>query len=374
MTAPKPKVSRGQQLGQIGETLVAKQVVENGFVFHPIGSGNDFGVDGRIECVGSGGVEAEEFFVQIKSTEKVGFVKDGSRLQMRPIRVGTAAYWGSKLSPTLLVVVCAATKRLWYQWAHDAIPNQVLIRAVRDGKKSVTPVVPTSNEVGPDSWKSIASAARDSYWTVVRSIYADRTKRNFLILYRTASDAYEILTDLLLEERDREEGHEPYRLPVEQIYAVILLFRALWLFSNLVTDARSELGDVGARLCRVTAGVADAIREDYLEIYADGDESYRRGADVALYGHPEHWDKLVALSAPKERVSIGIRKITLRARAFLRIVRNALFPEPPGSEVGQANPYTSLHQIAKEWLEPAPPAVGDAEAAAEQERGEPGEQ
>ena len=61
-----PSISPSQHLGQFGETLVAQQLVEHGFVFHPVSSGNDFGVDGRVECVSGGGVRAEEFFVQVK--------------------------------------------------------------------------------------------------------------------------------------------------------------------------------------------------------------------------------------------------------------------------------------------------------------------
>ena len=66
---PAPTVSPSQRLGQFGETLVAQQLVEHGFLFHPVSSGNDFGVDGRVECVaGEGRPEAEPLCVEVCCT------------------------------------------------------------------------------------------------------------------------------------------------------------------------------------------------------------------------------------------------------------------------------------------------------------------
>lgn len=348
----KPRVTRQQQLGKIGESIVAHNAIENGFIFHPIESGNDFGIDGRLECVGVDGVEAHEFFVQIKTSEEVTFVEGGTRLRLKPIKVSTAAYWASKLSPTLLVVVCAYSKRLWQSWAHEAISGESLISAVRNESKCITPIVPSTNDLdSAESWKSIAHQSGSAYWSIVDSIYQSRTKNDFLKIYRAVADGYEILTSRMLDQTEQTDSE---RLPVEQITTAILLYRGLDLLQRLTEFPKDELDVVGQRLLRVTTAAAQTVRDAYLEMYSDQDEDYQRSAEVALYGHPKLGDKMITLSAPQVRLDTGLNQIASVARDYLRILRMALFPQPPQSD--PPNPLMWLDQMAKAWLDPPPPA------------------
>lgn len=348
---PRPRLSESQRIGQFGESLVSQQLVEHGFVFNSVSTGNDFGVDGRVECTASGGVQAEEFFVQVKTSRQVAVSKDGAHIRLRPVHLATAAYWHSKLTPTLLVVVCANSRRLWSQWAHEAVPGPTLIRAIRDGKRSVTPVVPAARLLGAESWPSIGREARQEYLRIVGAVYANRTRTDFLTLYRSVADAYDLLYSMILGEREQSAKGVP-QFPVEQVQTAILLFRALALATEIAKD--DLLDSVGHRLRAVTKAAAEKVAELYVSMYATTDAEYQRAAEVALYGHPKVQDKLVVLPAPADRVEAGMREIAFCARDYLRIVRTAVFPEVP--ETDFPNPYMWLRDVSKAWLEPKAPS------------------
>jgi hypothetical protein len=353
---PCPGLSASQRLGQFGESLVSQQLVEHGFVFHSVSSGNDFGVDGRVECTARGGVQAEEFFVQVKTSRQVAVSKDGAHIRLRPVPLATAAYWHSKLTPTLLVVVCKASRRLWSQWALEAVPGPTLIRAIRDGKRSV---IPASRLLGTESWPTIGREARQEYLRIVGAVYAYRTRTDFLTLYRSVADAYDLLFSTILGEREQPVVGAP-RFPVEQVQTAILLFRALALATEIAKDA--PLDSVGQRLRAVTKAAAEKVAELYMSMYATTDAEYQRAAEVALYGHREVQDKLVVLAAPADRVAVGIGEIAFCARDYLRIVRAAVFPEVPETDV--PNPYMWLRDVSRARLEPKPRSDSGSEVLA----------
>jgi len=365
---PRPGMSESQRLGHFGESLVSQQLVEHGFVFHSVSSGNDFGVDGRVECTTDSGVQPEEFFVQVKTARQVAISKDGAHIRLRPVRLPTAAYWHSKLTPTLLVVVCANSRRLWFQWAHEAVPGATLIRAIRDGKRSVTPVVPAERLLGVESWPTIRSQARREYLRIIGAVYADRTRTDYLTLYRSIADAYDLLFSMMLTGRQPSDGGAP-TCPVEQVQTAILLFRAFALATEIAKDAPHD--SIGERLRTVTTAAAERVAQLYMSMYASQDAEYQRRAEVALYGSPHVQDKLVVLAAPTNSVQAGIREIALCARDYLRIVRGAIFPEVP--ETDFPNPYMWLHDMSQAWLDPKPPAgaaprPSEGEEAVQQQR------
>jgi len=347
---PLPRLSESQRIGKFGESFVSQQLVEHGFVFHSVSSGNDFGVDGRVECTARGGVQPEEFFVQVKTFRQVAVSEDGSHIRLRPVRLATCAYWHSKLTPTLLVVVCAASRRLWYQWAHEAVPGPTLIRAIRDGKRSVIPVVPAARILVVGSWPSIGREARQEYLRIVGAVYADRTRTDFLTLYRSVADAYDLLYSMILGERN-QSAESATQFPVEQVQTAILLFRALTLATEIAKDAPHD--SVGQRLRPVTKVAAEQVAELYMSMYATRDAEYQRASEVALYGHQNIQDKLVVVAAPEDRVKTAMREIAFCARDYLRIVRTAVFPEVP--ETDFPNPYMWLRDFSRALLEPKPP-------------------
>lgn len=366
-----PKRSRAQHLGREAETFIAARLTQLGAIFHPVESGNDFGIDGRVELTKEGGLRGEEFYVQIKATEQVRFIREGARLAVAPVRTDTAVYWHSKLVPTLLIVYCRATKRLFFEWAHVSIDGERVNEAVRYGRKTVSPVVLTSNVLDDSSWHGITTEATQLYQKVVSAIYDDRGRSDFFVLYEAVANALDLLIDWLaapclcnslaacderlskvasflasVHTKRGETSADGYcsKPPIPQVLAVILLYRSLALWLQIVENVGDDVTRASP-LHRATRITAETVKAYYLRAYSGEEDAYKRGAEAALYGHPKFAKKLIALNAPIRDLERSLTLVALVARDYLRSLRHFVFPPIP--DTSTVNPMMWLGDLSK---------------------------
>src|SRR5437762_1194032 len=108
--------TKSQRLGRSAEAAFAAAVVSRGHLWNQTASGNDFGIDGTIE-LGQKDVliTGKLCNVQIKGTECCEIATDGF-ITLADIKVATAEYWYSRISPTLLVLWEEKENRFFCDW------------------------------------------------------------------------------------------------------------------------------------------------------------------------------------------------------------------------------------------------------------------
>jgi hypothetical protein len=191
-----PIQSKQQQQGSLGESVVTTFFREAGWVPHPPLSGNDFGIDMRVEIVETTGeVSGLEFFVQVKSISRQVSAQQ-VRVDLGKCHVGTVEYWYAKPAPTLLVVYSAASKCLFWGWLPEIVAPDRLVEAVRKQQKSLT-LSMKRRDLMPADLAEIHQVVRQA--AINRGAESVRAvmRKDLLFLYRVASDCLDLLTEWL---------------------------------------------------------------------------------------------------------------------------------------------------------------------------------
>jgi hypothetical protein len=195
MNNPLPQQSDSQRRGKAAEAAFAAFVTQQGHVWHTVGSGNDFGIDGRMELVeADGSVTGIEFGVQIKGMRAFPEMIDGE-LHLSTINVSTATYWVSRITITLIVLWEEQSGDFVAAWAHDLMHPDALVRAIEANRRTITLKFPLDSTSWNASWARLIATAR---------LLHQRTKE--LLISKHIAEIYQTILcraadvrDLLLE-------------------------------------------------------------------------------------------------------------------------------------------------------------------------------
>lgn len=189
----RPSRPTSHQTGALAEHLFAGFATRFGCIWHPAASGADYGVDGRIEIVESGGsLSGVEFPVQVKGRTSTQSSRRGS-VAIGRVQVNTARYWLGRLTPTLLVGVDTNTGAMHAEWV-TRLPR--LKRAVTERRTSVIRVrLPDEAALSPQRWVDICAEARSHHTRITQALGDDPLRQSFAMLYVQTASALDLLMD-----------------------------------------------------------------------------------------------------------------------------------------------------------------------------------
>jgi len=371
-----PQRTHASKLGKLAERLVAAEIERQGWVFHTVESGNDFGVDGRVEIVESEGmVTGLEFLVQVKASQDLLKDSPADAVRLGRYRLDTVLYWFAKYVPVLLVSYSAATEELFYGWLHEEVPPDRLLSALRADTNDITVTVPRVCRLEARAWRQIEKEVRHVRDVFNGLIEAAVPSRDGLLLYRAIADALDFLhewlvslslaqpelravarkgPDATLAVRQEVAAHaHEHRLltppsvsvhgPAWFLGAVGLACRSLEAFAN---STSSELVRVDLRLAAYAAATAARI-EQYL---FQGMGEVNRENLRQLLQEPDPDVEYVYFKPPPSisafEQALGL--VSLELRDFLRIMRDICFPPVP--ERRRKNPLRQFRRVAETVL------------------------
>lgn len=192
----KPKRTHSQWLGKLAEAKFAELATEKGWLVHPVHSGNDFGIDARVELVDKNEVTGVEFLVQIKCREEFSKDRDGS-INAGSVKVSTVGYWLAKLSPTLLAAYDHSRRVFYWNWAHRTFPVERFSNALERHQDSLVLTFPQDNKLDSAGLQEIENEAQSIHSTLVIAVNSAWARTHFLRVYRLASDVSDVLLELV---------------------------------------------------------------------------------------------------------------------------------------------------------------------------------
>lgn len=159
------KQSLAQGTGRLGERWF-QFFLPKEWIFDP--PREDVGIDGRVIIVDANKhLSGLEFNVQIK-TSKEWQIKDG-QIKLEGLKISSLKFWGSRLTPILLVLYCESRDTGYYSWISDTWDNRNPIDYLRSTNKTISLSVASRSILSKPSWDTIKQDVLKYYFRIVTS-------------------------------------------------------------------------------------------------------------------------------------------------------------------------------------------------------------
>lgn len=180
-------------MGVIAETAVSSFVAENGGIWHPVGAGADYGIDGRIEVVNqTGQLTGAEFAVQIKGSASLRRTAGGTLVVAGRARTDTVRYWLNRLTPTYIIGYDHSERALYGEWVQRM--QEAIELTSKKTKPSISLKV-SSKVLDEDAWRVICGEALDIHNTILASLAVGSAEQIFGVLYLRLSEINDVLVE-----------------------------------------------------------------------------------------------------------------------------------------------------------------------------------
>lgn len=346
-----PKQSASQRRGVAAETAFAASVARRAHLWHPISAGNDFGVDGWVELIEpDGSVTGIEFGAQVKGVQRFPEAIDGA-VPVASVKVSTAAYWLSRLTPTLVVAWEEETGQFMTEWAHEIVPPERLLEALAAAQQTLTLRIPAVNELSASGWADIETTARKLHSRAIEALAAKHVMEIYQTLLCRVADVRDVLVEwvMWLAYDSPEALAKKFASTDEDSARWLDAFESLRLspprFGGIpAIQAAAALCFPVHALCVVVAGVLytntavwhipaeNPVVSSVVSFNAALDSYYKTifvvedQAKALAYGSAYDSSTMATLRFWEERLVVVLGLIVLLIRDFERDLRRWLFP------------------------------------------------
>jgi hypothetical protein len=187
-----PRRPEAHRIAQLAEQSFATFVTRHGSIWHGVSAGSDYGIDGRVELVEEDSPIGVEFAVQVKARALQSASRHGV-LSAGDLRVSTARYWRTRLTPTLVVVFDTTTEALYAEWAHliSGLPEATAARR----RRSIKLRFPATAQLTGARWRALSEDAKRFHERMTGAFSRDPVRELVGLLYVQLSDAADLLLD-----------------------------------------------------------------------------------------------------------------------------------------------------------------------------------
>lgn len=192
------KQSSGQGTGRLGERWF-QYLLPKEWIFQL--PDEDIGIDGKVIIIDPNKhISGHDFDVQIK-TRKDWPITDGF-IKLDGLKLSTVKYWGSRLTPVMLVLYDENREIGYYSWISDTWENRNPIEYIRAQNKTITLSLDSTKVLAKQAWDTIKMDVFNYYLRIVTSY----EKLNFLPFINKLTTCLWFLQEALtIESADENE-------------------------------------------------------------------------------------------------------------------------------------------------------------------------